>query len=444
MNIKRSLMGVICVLLCLCTFACADAKESPNGTPAFTVPGITETAGTATPSETPTQSPTAIPNGGIAHQPQGEENYTVELDPNMEYWDYPVSKVGHVFTHSLISYLEMTDLDTNPNCFWRNECITVNEFKRFLESVYEKDYILINMNYIYEYREDEEGTLKAYLKDTIKLPKGKKGLIFSVDDMTYSPDQHLTGRVDKLVVYNGKIASATQLADGTIDYSYDKEVVPIVEQFCETHPDFSFAGAKCMLAVNGRSGLLGYRTAASFVGKKDYNGQLIDIEAEKDAAKEVVEYLKNNGFYFACHGYAHADIKTLSGASLDEEFTLWNTEVKTLIGYTPIYVYPLGAWADYGTEQHDRLLSEGFHVFCGTYVGETLMNGMPKATDVGNIFNQRCTLQGNTLHNYADKGKDDGTWFYKYCNPYEIYDFEARCHCVNDGQEGRPKCNFCK
>ena len=38
--------------------------------------------------------------------------------------------------------------------------------------------------------------------------------------------------------------------DGTIDYSYDKEVVPIVEQFCLQHPDFSFAGAKCMLAVN--------------------------------------------------------------------------------------------------------------------------------------------------------------------------------------------------
>lgn len=435
---RTTFLTIICILLCFSTVACGGSKQEPSSTgfPSLT-PFATESPATSS-SATPVQTPTATPNKEVAYQPQGEANYTVTLDPNVEYWDYPVSKVGHVFTHSLISYLDMTDLDTNVNCFWRDVCITVNEFNRFLESVYEKDYILINMNYIYEYREDEDGVLKAYLKDTIKLPKGKKGLIISVDDLTFDPSQHLQGRVDKLTIYQGKLASATVMKDGTVDYAYDKEVAPIVEQFCLKHPDFSFAGAKCMLAVNGRCGVLGYRTSPRYEGKLDYTGKVISVEAEQAAAREVIAYLKDNGFYFGCHGIAHVDIKTLSGASLDREFDIWNEEVKPLIGYTPIYVYPLGAWSKYGTEQHNRLLSEGYHVFCATYVAEYLIDGMPDAKGVGNIYTERCVLQGDTLHKYADVGKENNTWFWKYFDPYEVYDFEARAHC------GDSECNFCK
>ncbi len=428
MNLRRKMLVVVCLLLSLSFAACGTLPDdqNPSATPFYT-PNQSETAspGASLPG---TDVPTATPDSSVGYQPQGEANYTVTLDPNVEYWDYPVSKVGHVFTHSLIAYLDMTDLATNPESYWRNECVTVSEFKRFLESVYEKDFILINMNYIYEYKTDSDGVLRAYLKDTIKLPKGKKGLILSVDDLTYSPYQHLQGRVDRLEVYKGRIASATELKDGTIDYSYDKEVVPIVEQFCLQHPDFSFAGAKCMLAVNGRHGLLGYRTADAHKGTKDYSGKPVDIEAEKAKAKVVVDYLKANGFYFGCHGYAHVDINTLSGASLDKEFNLYNNEVKSLIGYTPIYVYPLGAYAKYGTEQHNRLLQEGFHVFCGTSMWELLMNGMPGDKQVGNIFNQRCILQGKTLLRDAQEGKEDGTWFWKYCDPYEVYDNSVRYH----------------
>ncbi len=432
MWMKRILMTLLCIAMCFSVLACGEGESTPTVVPGTQTPDATgniptDAPGTATPAPTPTQTP----SGGIAYVPQGEENYTVQLDPNVEYWDCPISQVGQVFTHSLIAYLEMTDLGTNPECFWRNECVTVAEFKRFLQSVYDKGYVLINMNYIYEYKEDTDGVLKAYLKKSIKLPKGKKGLILSVDDLTYSPWQHLQGRVDRLVVHKGKIASATWMKDGTVDYSYDREVVPIVEQFCIEHPDFSFAGAKCMLAVNGRFGLLGYRTASIFEGKNDYyTGKPIDLLEERENAKKVVQYLKDNGFYFACHGYAHVDIKTLSGASLDQEFDTWNTEMKPLIGYTPIYVYPQGAWADYGTEQHNRLLSEGFHVFCGTFMGEALMNGMPKAPNVGNIFTQRCILQGNTLRQYGENGRQDGTWFWKYCDPYAVYDNDARYHKV--------------
>ncbi len=417
---KCILILMACLLLCLACVAC-DGSADPItlGTPYVVNPGASQAA-TATPGQSPSaQAPTATPTQG--YQPQGEANYTVKLDPNVEYWDCPITQVGQVFTHSLIAYLEMTDLATNPESYFRNECVTVDEFNRFLESVYEKGYVLINMNYIYEYKEDADGVLRAYLKKSIKLPKGKKGLIFSVDDVTYSPYQQYMGRVDKLVIHEGKIASSTKLKDGTVDIAYDKEVVPIIEQFCEAHPDFSFAGAKCMLAVNGREGILGYRTASKFAGQ-------YDIEAERKAAKEVVAYLLNNGFYFGCHGIAHKDISTMSVAELETEFNTWNTEVKPLIGYTSIYVYPQGAWADYGTAQHDRLLAEGFHVFVGTFMGECMMNGMPKSPNVGNIFTQRCILQGNTLRLHAEKGKAEGTWFWRYCDPYEIYDNSVRYH----------------
>lgn len=431
MRMKRILMTLLCIATCFSVIACGENENAPINAPGTQTPGATESVPTVAPtSGTSAPKPTQTPSGSIAYVPQGEENYTVELDPNVEYWDCPISQVGQVFTHSLIAYLEMTDLATNPESYWRNECITVSEFKRFLQSVYDKGYVLINMNYIYEYKEDTDGVLKAYLKKSIKLPKGKKGLILSVDDVTFNPWQHGKGRVDRIVVHNGRLASATWMNDGTVDYSYDREVAPIVEQFCLEHPDFSFAGAKCMLAVNATFGLLGYRTADSFEGKKDYDGTTIRVAEEREEVKEVVTYLKNNGFYFACHGYQHIAVNTFTAAQLREEFRLWNKEMKSLIGYTSIYVYPQGAWADYGTEQHNILLSEGFHVFCGTFMGETLMNGMPKSPGVGNIFTQRCILQGNTLRLYGENGKADGTWFWKYCDPYAIYDNDARYHKV--------------
>ena len=50
-----------------------------------------------------------------------------------------------------------------------------------------------------------------------------------------------------------------ELDDGTVvTGSFD--LVPLLEDFIAEHPDFSYKGARAVLAFTGYQGVLGYRT----------------------------------------------------------------------------------------------------------------------------------------------------------------------------------------
>jgi hypothetical protein len=398
------------------------ADQSPTGT---ATPVITKTPDpTATPTVKPTQGSGNIPDNTPVYgssesarmvpiEGREEEVYCVTLDQNKEYWDCPVSKLGHIFVHNLVAFPEL-DLAINPNSKWHDWNNTTVEYVRLLESLYEKNYVLIDANYIFDYQY-KDGRLVANLKKSIKLPKGKTGVIISCDNVCFPEDEHGTGRIDKIVVYEGHIASYTYFADGTEEYSYERDVCDITEQFCLKHPDFSFAGARLLLACSGDAGILGYRTDTRYASKG------YDVEKERADAREVIKYLKEHGFYFGCHSYAHLDLRTLTGSKLDKEFDSWNTQVKPLIGYTPFYVYPFGNWVEYGTEQYTRLVDEGFHVMYATSMNDILVNGTYNHRDVGNIYGERFIYCGKTMVAYAEKGVFD-----KYGDVYELYDNEGR------------------
>ena len=63
--------------------------------------------------------------------------------------------------------------------------------------------------------------------------------------------QEDTGFATKLVVgEDGKVTCEYKNDDGTLSYgAYD--MVPIVDAFIEQHPDFSYRGAKGILALTG-------------------------------------------------------------------------------------------------------------------------------------------------------------------------------------------------
>ncbi len=384
---------------------------------------------TRQPTPTPTERPTDGPSGNIPDNTpkygdseyasmvkipgREEEVYCVTLDKNKEYWDCPISKLGHIFVHNLVAFPEL-DLAINPNSSWHDWNNTTVEYVRLLDSIYEKGYILIDANYIFDYQY-RDGRLIANLKKSVKLPKGKIGVVISCDNVCFPENEHGTGRVDKIAVYNGHIASYTYFDDGTEEYSYERDVCDITEQFCLKHPDFSFAGARLMLACSGNAGILGYRTDTRYAALG------YDVEKERQEAREVIKYLKEHGFYFGCHSYAHLDLNSLTGSKLDKEFDSWNTQVKPLIGYTPFYVYPFGNWVESDTEQYQRLVSEGFHVMYGTSMNEILVNGTYQHRDVGNIYGERFIYCGKTMVAYAKKGVFD-----KYGDVYELYDNEGR------------------
>ena len=54
-----------------------------------------------------------------------------------------------------------------------------------------------------------------------------------------------------------------KMDDGTVQRgAFD--LVPILEEYIQEHPDFSYKGARAVIAFTGYQGILGYRTAPSY------------------------------------------------------------------------------------------------------------------------------------------------------------------------------------
>src|SRR5690606_17811726 len=176
---------------------------------------------------------------------QGEEEDIKQEDTqNLVPYSGPVQ---HIFFHPLIAYPKLTfDGDAQERGF-NDYFVTIDEFKGVIQSLYEKDYILIDINMLIEER--EEGDKKIIERSKLMLPEGKKPLIISIDDMNYYDYMRENGTIYKLVLDDeGKVATYSLTADGE-ELSYDNEIIPILDRFVEAHPDFSFNGAKGVIAL---------------------------------------------------------------------------------------------------------------------------------------------------------------------------------------------------
>lgn len=82
-----------------------------------------------------------------------------------------------------------------------------------------------------------------------------------------------------------------KMDDGSISTgSYD--LIPLLNDFIDEHPDFSYKGAKAIIALTGYEGILGYRTASSYSETPDY-------ESEKEQAARVAQCLRDDGWELA-------------------------------------------------------------------------------------------------------------------------------------------------
>ena len=142
---------------------------------------------------------------------------------------------------------------------------------------------------------------------------------------------------------------------------------------------------------------------------------------EREKAMVVVNWLKANGYNFACHSYSHANYTTTSLSRVERDVMMWNRNVKPLIGETKVFIYPYGAWTNYGTEKHELLLKEGFVMFCGTSQLNTIWDGQqPKegggsAKNTGTIYLERFTMTGFTVRTYGSTA----TYLDYYTNYYK-------------------------
>jgi hypothetical protein len=262
--------------------------------------------------------------------------------------------VEHIFFHPLIAYPELA-FDGDAMAKGYNDWfVTVKEFNKILESLYANQYILIDIHDLYE--EKEVDNKMTVISKVLSLPPGKKPLILSIDDLNYYTYMRENGNVFRLVLDSqGEVATYSVTPKGEERISRDNEIVPLLDDFVKLHPDFSWQGAKGVIALTGYQGILGYRTDQ--IDSPDY-------AKVKESALSVIKRLKESGWSFASHGYGHLDAAKVTYERFSQDTLRWKKEVEPLTGPTSVYIYPYGSKVLPGNPKYSFLLESGFRMIC--------------------------------------------------------------------------------
>jgi hypothetical protein len=334
-------------------------------------------------NETTSDSATTTSASEQTAEPPDSTSEPVQTpDPEIKLVPY-TGPIRHIFFHPLIVFPERAFDGDYMEKGYNNWFVTVKEFSLILESLYSKNYILIDINSLFDITtQDGQTTVK---KKDLMLPEGKKPIVLSIDDLNYYEYMKEHGNAEKLVIdSDGNFKVLVRDSEGNLSLS-NEEIVPLVDEFVEKHPDFSFNGAKGTIALTGYEGILGYRT---------HELDSPDYESEKKDALKIVSLLKEKGWNFASHSYGHLQYGTISQQKFERDVNRWRDEVEPLIGPTKILIYPFGnrVVEKENDPKLKYLMDAGFRVFCAVGPdGVIKYNGTFATLD-------RKSVDGLTLH----------------------------------------------
>ena len=261
-------------------------------------------------------------------------------------------KVFHIFFHSLIINPELAF--NSPKAEGYNDWMTTkDEFLEILPLLYRNDFILIDIASLII--KDTNGSIK---KADLYLPKGKKPLIISLDDVNYYQYMKGHGFAEKLIQdKNGEITTCVN-NNGRMTTSSNGDIIPIIDHFVSIHPDFSFKGAKGIIAVTGYEGVFGYRTTS-------LSGDEL-VKATKEAT-QIAKQLKATGWRIASHSYSHSGKFRDSNITLDQlknDTNKWKSQIEPIVGNTSIYISPFGMPLKATDERMKYLNLQGYYIYC--------------------------------------------------------------------------------
>ncbi len=288
--------------------------------------------------------------------------------------------VTHIFYHSLI---------VDPSkCFdgdykaedYNQYNVTIDEFNKITQIMYDKGYVMVSMHDMCEI--DDEGNVTG---KQILLPEGKTPFVLSQDDVSYYHYMTGDGFAQKLIVdEDGKVKNTYVNDDGTVSVG-DYDMVPLIDDFVEEHPDFSYHGHKGTVALTGYEGVLGYRTDEVYRTREEsrltsYQREFFEEnpdfdeaawQNEVDEATKVADAMKAEGWEFASHTWGHIDPLAKGYEAFKLDTDRWEENVRPIVGDTDIIIYAFGA--DITTnelaysadnEYFQYLKALGFHIYC--------------------------------------------------------------------------------
>ena len=334
--------------------------------------------------------------------------YKQTLNTLIQYND-PVS-IPNLSFHMLIADPSRAFTDQKWGNSYNKNFVTTGEFEKILEQLYENGYVLVEMEHCIA--ETVTGDTVTYSAKPILLPDGKKPVMITETMVNYYnymidgnddgvPDKDGAGFASKLVVddLTGKIqAEMVNAAGETVRGDYD--LVPILEKFIEEHPDFSYQGARAILAVTGDEGIFGYRitsTAKAAKGEDYYN-------KEVEGAKKIVAALREKGYEIACYTYSNVDYGKKSASDIQADISSWKVEIMPVVGTLDTLVYAknsdISSTGTYSGGKYNVLKEAGFRYF--------ISNGTSPSADITSEYvrQKRIMVTGTymahtpTLYNY--------------------------------------------
>ena len=392
MKNKRIIAFMIALIMCISILSACGGDEPEESVPEWTPPPIDLSRPTP-PPEIPVE----------------------ELEPpTLVEW---TGDVEHIFFHEVIAFPEMAFVGGTRAGQYDQEMVTVSEFVKVLESLYEKNFVLINLNEVWEEFTNENGQLRMR-KSTLMIPEGKKPIVISFDDLSFYDYMEGDGFMTRYIVGpDGEIWAEGYDPSGNYIVSQDLAAITLLDQFIRENPRFSHNGAKGLIAFTGYEGILGYRTNAD---RSDTSEEFrLNRMREIARVKPVVERLKETGWYFATHSYGHIWLNTSSLDSVKTDALRWEEEVRSLLGDTVIFIYPFGSRLDDGDIFREtpgpglRFYVEdlGFRMFLS--VGrEPFARERP---DIAAVIMDRMLVGGTTLRGARDR-------YMRFFDAAEVFD----------------------
>lgn len=289
-------------------------------------------------------------------------------------WD-DTTEIPHISFRALIVDTGRAFDGDDNEVLYNQTMLTVKEFKAILQELYDGDYVLVSIYDMITNQTEEKGAAD-FKQGDIYLPPEKKPIVLSQEDVNYAryrvdgngdgwqADAQGDGFACKLLLdENGELTCQYVDAQGNVLYgAYD--LVPILEEFIEKHPDFSYRGARGILSVSGSEGVFGYQTHPDWedvLGKDAYMTEIRQAQA-------MVAALKERGWVIASQGYSAISFSSNSADTIAENLTKWENQVEPIVGKTDILIYPsgsdIGGVNYYSGDKFNTVYKAGYRIFC--------------------------------------------------------------------------------
>ena len=310
--------------------------------------------------------------------------------------------VPNLSFHVLIADGTRAFKDKTYGSSYKKNFVTVSEFSSILQQLYDNGYVLVDLDDFYTTTHNASSGRDVFVEHELKLPEGKKPVMITETNANYytymvdpnedgKPDSKGAGFASRLC-YDGSFYNEMVNADGSISTgAYD--MVPILEEFIEFNPDFSYKGARATIAFSGYDGVLGYR-----INSKSLSDEELVIEREECA--EVIQALKDAGYKLACYTYNNVNYSTKDASYIQSDLKKWAEEITPWIGQLDILVFAkdgdIGTTDPYSGSKFNVIYSAGFRYFVAS--GETPWN---QVNDLY-IRHNRLNVTGTNLQKHSE------------------------------------------